>query len=212
MFNPLASRTVGDWRAIVSSVGNGRANCAYALGEAPDRIDQLFSFFLVHGRPIRCKLPDWASDRVRSDLASWRLRPRYGAHTLVSDALGERDDQVVDGDRLTERFLSGNPRLDRAALSSYGAPGSELVTAQLGGEAVGLVVVTGRWAGVAAMYTHPDARRQGLAVRLLSHLIAAGRARGAQRTYLQVVESNRSAWELYTRFGFDAVGSYEYWE
>lgn len=49
---------------------------------------------------------------------------------------------------------------------------------------------------------HPEWRRQGLAVRMLRHILADAVARGADKATLEVRRSNVAAQRLYERFGF----------
>lgn len=58
---------------------------------------------------------------------------------------------------------------------------------------------------VVSLAVRPDARRGGVARRMLRHLFAhAGGA--VQRAYLEVRRSNRAAIEMYEGFGFRLVG------
>jgi GNAT superfamily N-acetyltransferase len=63
--------------------------------------------------------------------------------------------------------------------------------------------------GIACVATHPDARRQGLASRLLSVAIAAAAERGARTSSLQATKKGRG---VYERLGFRAVGAMRMWE
>jgi [ribosomal protein S18]-alanine N-acetyltransferase len=52
----------------------------------------------------------------------------------------------------------------------------------------------------------PEAQRRGLGSRLLHHLLAVARGRGATRMLLEVRPSNVSGLGLYRHFGFLAIG------
>lgn len=78
--------------------------------------------------------------------------------------------------------------------------------------AIGMCVVTGNLAGVFAMRTAPDARRKGLARRVLRTLLAWAQEQGAAHAYLQVEEENASAIALYESEGFVTRGRYWYWK
>lgn len=54
--------------------------------------------------------------------------------------------------------------------------------------------------------THPDARRRGLARRLLNHAIQTGLSCCASLVTLEVRRSNTAAAEMYKGFGFEAAG------
>ena len=54
--------------------------------------------------------------------------------------------------------------------------------------------------------THPDARRQGHAARLLEHVIAFGHKHHCRYLTLEVRRSNKAAIRLYRKYGFRPVG------
>src|SRR5262249_39836880 len=62
---------------------------------------------------------------------------------------------------------------------------------------VGFGVLDDGWLGVFGMGTAPAHRRRGIATDVLLALLAAGRARGADRAYLQVETDNPGAIALY---------------
>jgi len=61
---------------------------------------------------------------------------------------------------------------------------------------------TGNISRVAGMGVVPDARRAGLARRLLTHLLGEARARGDEAMMLEVIEQNPAAHALYVQQGF----------
>lgn len=61
---------------------------------------------------------------------------------------------------------------------------------------------TGNISRVAGMGVLPDARRAGVARRLLTYLLEEARTRGDQAMMLEVIEQNPAAHELYVRQGF----------
>ena len=188
MFNPIERRSEGPWTALLS-------------------------LFAVHDRLIRCKVSRWIDGDVIAALESLSLRPVYGAHVMATTARRSAPDGGVDiSGSLDRRWLSVNRDVPESAVNPYGAEGTTLVAARIGDVAVGLAVVAGEWAGVAAMYTDPEHRRQGLGSRILDRLIDESADRGANRCFLQVVESNRTAVELYETAGFEVVTAYDYWE
>ncbi len=216
MFNPIARRDAGTWSAIVAAVPNRRANAIYPLGPVPDRLDTLISLYPLHGRPVRCKVPDWASPTTRKALRSLRFRPVYGAHVMAAPIREVEDAGALQPGVITESidddWLAVNRGFPATGRSSYGAAATSTVAVRIAGASVGLAVLEGGWAGIAAMYTQPHHRREGLAKRVLSLLLSEARSRGAERAFLQVVESNQPAMRLYDGYGFEVVTSYDYWE
>ncbi len=54
--------------------------------------------------------------------------------------------------------------------------------------------------------THPDHRAQGLGSNLINHLLEAARQAFASVALLEVRVSNKIAYELYCRMGFNEIG------
>lgn len=75
--------------------------------------------------------------------------------------------------------------------------------------AVGLGVVRGRHVFLGEIATRPDARRRGLARRVVESLLEWGASKGASVGMLQVVRSNGPALALYRKLGF--AEQYRYW-
>ncbi len=76
--------------------------------------------------------------------------------------------------------------------------------------ACGMAVVEEEFMGVFGVATHADYRRRGYATRLMEHLLAWGREQGARTVYLQVMQNNAVAIEMYKRLGFNILYSHWY--
>ncbi|MFC3069825.1 GNAT family N-acetyltransferase [Phenylobacterium soli] len=76
--------------------------------------------------------------------------------------------------------------------------------------ACGVVTFNHGWIGVHGMRTAPDARRQGLAGRILAAFGREAQGRGIDRVVLQVTEEN-PARSLYRSAGLNPVWRYHYW-
>jgi GNAT superfamily N-acetyltransferase len=63
--------------------------------------------------------------------------------------------------------------------------------------------------GLFDIVTHPALRRKGYGTQLIGGMLNWASERGANRAYLQVVNSNQEALGLYAKFGFQE--SYHYW-
>jgi GNAT superfamily N-acetyltransferase len=75
--------------------------------------------------------------------------------------------------------------------------------------ACGLGVLEREWLGLFDIFTRPDHRRQGYATGLINGMLVWAREQGAQRSYLQVMEDNVPALNLYFKLGY--VDAYGYW-
>ena len=64
--------------------------------------------------------------------------------------------------------------------------------------------------GLYDVFTHPDARGQGLARWLCAALLVQARAAGARMAYLQVDSDNAPARAIYHRLGFADGYAYHY--
>ena len=87
-------------------------------------------------------------------------------------------------------------------------PASRSWVAEVDGHIAGMVV---GWMLVDEMHiatiaTHPDYRRQGIASKLLSHILLQSIDEGAQTSFLEVRESNYAAQEMYRKFGYEKTG------
>jgi GNAT superfamily N-acetyltransferase len=76
----------------------------------------------------------------------------------------------------------------------------------------GQVAVEPPLAGLYDVFTHPDARGQGLAGLLCEHLLSLGATLGATMGYLQVDAGNAPALAVYRRLGFVDAYGYQYLE
>ena len=76
--------------------------------------------------------------------------------------------------------------------------------------ACGLAVVEHDLVGLFDIFTHDQLRRRGLAKALVTAMLDWAGNRGARYAYLQVVEQNSSARQLYDQLGFSEVYRYEY--
>ena len=75
--------------------------------------------------------------------------------------------------------------------------------------ATGLGILDRDYIGIYAINVRSDCRRQGYARRICETLLKEGARAGANRAYLQVLEGNLPAIELYQSLGF--THQYSYW-
>lgn len=78
------------------------------------------------------------------------------------------------------------------------------------GDARGRAALDDEWLGLHSIHVAPERRRQGLATRVVSGLLAWGAERGATTAWLHVESDNEGAVALYERLGFRIHHSYRY--
>ncbi len=76
--------------------------------------------------------------------------------------------------------------------------------------ACGQTAIEADLVGLYDVFTHPQARGQGLAGKLCTHLLAQAHAAGARVAYLQVEADNDPARAIYRRLGFADAYAYHY--
>lgn len=75
--------------------------------------------------------------------------------------------------------------------------------------ACGLGVLEHEVFGLFDIVTDPEQRRKGYGTQLVTSMLDWGKQRGAQYAYLQVVDTNLAAQQMYVKLGFQE--SYQYW-
>jgi GNAT superfamily N-acetyltransferase len=75
--------------------------------------------------------------------------------------------------------------------------------------ACGLGVLENEVFGLFDIVTDPEQRRKGYGTQLITSMLDWGKQHGAQHAYLQVVDTNLAAQQMYAKLGFQE--SYQYW-
>ncbi|MEY3295664.1 MAG: hypothetical protein RLZZ451_1712 [Pseudomonadota bacterium] len=129
--------------------------------------------------------------------------------------------EPLDGEAFAEAVgaLRGSPPEHRRShalrLAHSPVPYRGLVLRRPGDGAVmacGQAATEAPLAGLYDVFTHPEARNQGLARLLCEHLLSLGASLGATMAYLQVDAANDPALAVYRRLGFVDGYGYEYLE
>jgi ribosomal protein S18 acetylase RimI-like enzyme len=225
---PVTGR-LGDWRLRSADGWTGRANSALPVGD-PDRplpaaLDAVERWYADRGRPalVNTPLPLAAPVGAELDARGWGARPLTVVQTAALAALppaapGRADLPPVElVDTPTEDWLAvyatrkgGLPAaarhvltaVDRIRFAQVYADGKLLATGR------GTVTGAGRWLGLASIEVLPEARRQGLAGRVIRSLVDWGVAEGATHAFLQVEQRNTAALALYRTLGFTTHHTY----
>ncbi|MEO8043554.1 MAG: GNAT family N-acetyltransferase [Spartobacteria bacterium] len=114
-------------------------------------------------------------------------------------------------------YVGGSFAMDAAGLGLFiGGQGADLCYSRFARNAAGpcgfgYITRTGDLARLAGMGVVSSARRTGVAVALLRHLLEEARARGDRMMVLEVIEQNPPACALYRREGFRETGRLRGW-
>jgi RimJ/RimL family protein N-acetyltransferase len=217
---------LGAWWLRAGGGFTGRANSCLAVGDPGVPFDQaarrVVAFAAAHRiPPLTQVIADSPQEAAFRELG-WTetYQPTDVMVQRMSD-LGTRpaDPRVVVEEQLTDawwrayhsyRPTDADPELLRTMLTGqppYGlagiADGDHLIASGRG-------QISQDWLGIAALWTDPAHRRQGLATSVLIALVHWAGAKGARNAYLQVAQENTNAHEAYERLGFRLHHSYRY--
>lgn len=227
-FPGIANAHIGGWLARAGDGITERSNSAVPLepsaGSQPVPLQEIHEFYRAHQLPTQLLIPDRIA-RSAEHLAGIRgpeiiIMTREldrSAPPLVDTAAapGALSSAVTVRTHPSERWLQmyhfrGKP-LPRHAL--------DLLSAQIDGilgfaeliigdelAAITRATITSgghhRWLGFAAVEVAPAFRRQGLGTLLGTKVLQWGADHGADRAYLEVIETNIAGRALYHQLGF----------
>ncbi|MBD8607850.1 GNAT family N-acetyltransferase [Aeromicrobium sp. CFBP 8757] len=221
----IESVPLGEWELRAAGRFTGRANSVAVTGSPgmpfDDALARVRDFYRERSAPPLAQVVVGSEHDRLLAAAGWAPMDGYhgGAVVQVAD-LGASGTYAHDADARV------SPVADDAWLSRYGRVSDPAdaravmeAPAQVGfvaigapGEAIGRVVVTGEWAGLSAVEVAPEARRRGLARRIVETSLAWAVGHGADKAYLQTMRSNEAALALYRPFGFVDHHDYVYRE
>lgn len=103
---------------------------------------------------------------------------------------------------------------ERAAAAIVSGSRAIYVRASNGGTTIGVIraALEQEWVGVSCLVVEPSARGAGIGRALTLEALRLAGARGAERAFLQVAESNEAAIALYAQLGFAPAERYHYRE
>lgn len=219
----LESRPLGDWELRSSAGFTGRANSVAAHGDPDmpfaDALAAVSQFYDQHDATPLAQVVVGSEHERRFHDAGWTLsrRTRPGALVQVADLVRphEADPEARVAPTAHESWLELYPRAEDPAVAKAVLEGPTTVGfVSIGApvRAIGRVVVTGEWAGIAAVEVPPEHRRRGLARRVVATALAWAIERGADKAYLQTMRDNTAALALYAPFGFVDHHEYRYLE
>lgn len=216
----VVSEPLGDWELRAADGFTGRANSVAVHGDPGipivDAIARVVSFYEDHRLPPLAQLVVGSAGERLFLEAGWlpvEGRPG-GAIVQVAELSGsyEIGDATID-EHVSDEWLALYHRVEdhtaaRAVLEGPATVGFVSIGDPV--VAVGRVVITGEWAGLACVEVALDSRRQGLATCIVEASIAWARQRGADKAYLQTMTNNTAAIALYEPYGFRTHHEYVY--
>lgn len=208
---------LGEWELRASGGFTGRANSVAVHGSPGDSdpFSAVVDFYTRRGLRPLAQLVEGSAWDARFVEAGWvpvEGQPP-GAIVQVADLVDApaADPDAVVADRASDAWLAqygrvADPALARAVMEEPRTVGF----VSLEDVAIGRVVVTGEWAGIAAVEVDPAHRRRGLATRIVDTCLAWAARHGADKVYLQTMRDNHAALVLYAPYGFVTHHAYRY--
>ena len=219
----IESRHLGEWELRSSGRFTGRANSVATTGSPGIPFDEALArvveFYRERSAPALAQVVVGSENDRRLESAGWTPMAGYhgGAVVQVADLEAsypaDREARVAstaDDDWLARYGRVDDPDEARAVMEAPARVGFVSIGAPA--VAIGRVVVTGEWAGLSAVEVVPEARRQGLARRVVETSLAWAVDHGADKAYLQTMRSNEAALALDRPFGFVDHHDYLYRE
>ncbi|MFI7604174.1 GNAT family N-acetyltransferase [Micromonospora sp. NPDC049366] len=218
---------LGGWLLRAADGWTGRANSALPVGD-PDRplpaaVDAVERWYRDRGLPamVNTPLPLAAPVGAELDARGWATRPPVLVQTaplpLPAAPPGAGPAVVELATAPSDEWLAvaagrkgGLPDAARHVLTAVDQV--RFAHAYADGTLIGIgrgtVTGPGRWLGLSLIEVLPEARRQGLAGRLIRALADWAVAIGSTRAFLQVEQSNTGAVALYQGLGFTTHHTY----
>lgn len=219
----IESVPLGEWELRAAGRFTGRANSVAAVGSPGVPFDEaearVRTFYADRSMPALAQVVVGSSQERQFAELGWTPKEGYrgGALVQVADLAPSyrADPDARVSPTADDEWLANYGRVDDAAAARAVLEGPAqvgFVSIGTPAVAVGRVVVTGEWAGLAAVEVQRDARRQGLARRIVETSLAWAVDHGADKAYLQTMRSNAAALALYEPFGFVDHHDYLYLE
>lgn len=216
----------GQWLMRAGDGVTGRSNSAVPLGPSagflPVPLEEIEAFYARHDLPVCLAIPERigkpAEKLVAAQPEAWELEPEI--LVMVRDleelpALSDVHfvvDKQPDAEWLDLYHFRGQalPPLALEYLRSHieGTMGFGRLLSPAGETIAitrGTLTESGDgtvWLGYSAVEVAEGWRRKGLGTALGAHMLAWGKARGAEKAYLQVVAHNTAGIRLYEKLGF----------
>jgi ribosomal protein S18 acetylase RimI-like enzyme len=212
---------LGDWELRAAGRFTGRANSVAVTGSPGVPFERALEiveeFYATRAMPALAQVVVGSDHDRRFAEAGWGPMAGYHGGAVVQvadlDASYVADPEARVSSTADDDWLAGYGRVEDPAAARQVMEGpSQVGFVSIGSPtvAIGRVVVTGEWAGLSAVEVRPEARRRGLARRIVETSLAWAVDHGADKAYLQTMRSNTAALALYQPFGFTDHHDYLY--
>lgn len=218
---PIESVSLGEWELRASGRFTGRANSVAVHGSPGIPFDdaeaEVEAFYAERDQPALAQVVVGSVHEQSFMSAGWEPMAGYFGGAVVQvadlDPAYRADPEARLSDAVDDEWLShygrvNDPVAARAVLE--GPAQAAFISIGTPTVAIGRVVVTGEWAGIACVEVEPHARRQGLATRVVDTALAWAVEHGADKAYLQTMRTNDAALALYKPYGFVDHHDYVY--
>lgn len=219
-WTPDHSTEIGGWNLYATDGFTRRINCASGVGEPsvePEVWASASNWLVERGALPIVRVTPLLDRSVVDVFRSRGYEEIDDSVVLTAAAQGSYDDHIRLVDVADNGFFGDINALNDRRDTSIPAWQRLLQRVRLRaagiwvpGVAAGLVVVSGRYAGVFSVAVAPDHRRQGLATRMMDAAGAWALDRGADTMFLQVFGENTAALGLYEQLGYTEQYRYSY--
>ncbi|MBC6980683.1 GNAT family N-acetyltransferase [Caulobacter sp. 17J80-11] len=217
------------WLLAANDGAIGRVNSVVPLDQGRDllaaKLERAFAFYADAGLPPAFRVSRFSGPDLETALSARGLRPEQPTAVMIADtgAVAAALAGVAPAERVGTPdeawravFLgAGFDPVEGARRAATLVRAADAAFAQVRSDgetvAIGALGFGAGWAGIHGMRTAQAHRRRGLALQVLSTLVAAAAERGVERLFLQVEEANAVARALYARLGFVDAYRYSYW-
>ncbi|MDR7086202.1 ribosomal protein S18 acetylase RimI-like enzyme [Aeromicrobium panaciterrae] len=210
---PIESLLLGEWELRASGRFTGRANSVAVHGSPGmpfgDATAEVEAFYAQRDQPALAQVVVGSVHEHSFAAAGWEPMEGYFGGAVVQvadlDPAYAADPEARTSDSVDDEWLSHYGRVNDPVAAREVLEGpAQVAFISIGAPtvAIGRVVATGEWAGIACVEVEPDARRQGLATRIVDTALAWAIEHGADKAYLQTMRTNEAALALYKPYGF----------
>ena len=229
---PEERAALGEWTLRAAGGVTGRANSVRVAGRpgmpVEDALATVERWYADRALPSLLQVPAPSAYDDALAALGWVVTRRTVLLTTATDDLLARAGARPSTDVTTVRSVDPSPQwlalvepdVEAEPLARILARPRDVVFVEVrdaasgvllgGGRASAASSPVGRWAGLTSIMTVPEARRRGVATRILHELATWASEAGCRHTYLQVLDENATARRLYAGLGFGFHHAYLY--